>query len=137
MVEVNLNTRRTRYLADMRVKRFGTSCTIVGRMVVVAGGWRDKTSEILDLDTEKWSRAGDMTTVRFESQMVTVNGRAIILGGQNHTSNTVTIHNMGETLDTVEELDMEQRTWKKLRARMQTPRQRFAAIVMERSNLCN
>ena len=44
---------------------------------MVAGGERDKTSEILDLDMEQWSRAGNMRRERMWPQLVTVNGRVV------------------------------------------------------------
>lgn len=133
VVELNINTGRWRHLPDMREKRWGHGCTIVGRKVVVAGGVgllgkKGITSEILDLDTEQWSRAGDMTTEREKPQLVTVNGRVIILGGFDNFSNR---------LDTVEELDMGERTWRRLGVRMKIPRSQFAATVMGRRYLCN
>merc|ERR1711974_531916 len=90
VAELNISSGNWRYLPEMGEVRAGHGCTIVGRKVVVAGGWY-KSSEILDLDTEQWSRAGDLETVRRWPQLVTVNGRVIILGGQ-----------VGKTLDTVE-----------------------------------
>ena len=71
VVELNITTGRWRHLASMRDARCYHGCTLVGRNLVVAGGWNGDrqgnmekgwtTSEILDLDTEQWSRAGDMT----------------------------------------------------------------------------
>jgi len=124
-VELNIITGRWRNLPDMTEERFGHSCTVVGRKVVVAGPGR--TSAILDLDTEEWSTAGDMTTERMDAQMVTVNGHVIMLGGFAD----------GHKLDTVEELDMEQRTWRRLGVRMKTPRYGFGATVMDKRDLGN
>ena len=74
------------------------------------------------------SMAGDMTAERFGAQLVTVNGRVFILGG-GETGD-------GNILDTVEELNMEQRTWRRLGVRMKTPRRIFAATVMGKRELC-
>jgi len=140
VVELNISTGKSRYLPEMLHRRRDHGCTIVGRKVVMAGGvdWTGvgdalKTSEILDLDTETWSMAGDMTTKRSLPQMVTVNGRVIILGG--YIPRPLPWPR-SLTLDTVEELDMEQRTWRRLEVKMKTPRYRFAATVMERRDLC-
>ena len=127
-VEMDINTGRWRYLADMLGRRNGHGCTVVGRKVVVAGGFEDMTSEILDLDTEQWSRAGDLTTWRYRSRLVTLNDRVILLGGE---------HRDGSSMETVEELDMGQGTWRRLGVRMKTPRAYFAATVMDRRDLCN
>ena len=69
-----------------------------------------------------------MTTVRSWTQLVTVNGRVIILGGSDGE---------GDLLDTVEELDMGERTWRRLEVKMKEPRGMFGATVMERQYLCN
>jgi len=134
VVELNITTGRWRYLPDMEGKRKSHACTLIGRKVVVAGGWNARhserkvnTTEILDLDTEQWSRAGDLTPGRDNHQMVTVNERVIILGGKDADENI---------LDTVEELDMEQRTWRRLPVRMKTPRMEHSAIAMKREDLC-
>jgi len=133
VVELNINTGRWRNLANMKGTRWGHACLVVGRKVVVAGGspngrYAQKTSEILDLDTEQWSMAGDLTTERDNAKLVTVNGRVIILGGYDAS---------WKKLDTVEELDMDQRTWRKLRVFMKKPRVKFGATVMDREDLCN
>jgi len=152
VVELDINTGKWRYLPDMKQGRHSHSCTLVGRKVVVAGGRdpptchynqedlmdcvrngneRYKNSEILDLDTEEWSRAGDLTTSRaVGAQMVTVTGRVVILGGGWGER-----PNGGE--DTVEELDMEQRTWRRLAVKMKMARSDFAATVMDKKVLCN
>ena len=127
MVELNISTGDRRYLPEMGRWRSNHGCTVVGRKVVVAGGLRDKTSEILDLDTETWSRAGDMMIERGYTQLVTVNGRVVVMGGKDGDDNT---------LDTVEELDMGQRTWRRLGVRMKRPRSGFGAEVMDKNILC-
>ena len=95
---------------------------------MVAGGRYDGTgTEILDLtQLDKWRTVGEMTTARWEFQLVTVNNRVVALGGTD-----------GDTLDTVEELDMREETWRRLDGvRMKTPRRGFGATVMERRLLC-
>ena len=126
VVELDIVTGKYRRLPDMRVERWRHGCTRIGNKVVVAGGYRDKTSEILDLDTETWSMAGDMTTERKYAQLVTVNGRVVVMGGQDGRIN----------LDTVEELDMGQRTWRRLGVRMKRPRYGFGATVINKNILC-
>ena len=68
-----------------------------------------------------------MTTGRDGAQLVTVNGRVIILGGTGDST----------TLGTMEELDMGQKAWRRLGVRMKKPRMGFSAAVMERRYLCN
>ena len=64
-----------------------------------------------------------MTKKRIDLELVTVNGRVIALGGPD---------------DTVEELDMEKRTWTRLPMKLKRNRMfGFKATVMERSLLCN
>ena len=99
-------------------------------MVAGGGNCRCK-SQILDLDTETWSNITDLNNPREYSEMVTVNGRVIILGGSQYNP-----YGPYPVLDTVEELDMEQRTWKTLEVKMKKPRLDFAATVMERRDLC-
>ena len=94
-----------------------------------------KSSEILDLDTEQWSTGGDMTEARSHHQLVTVNSRVVALGGVNVKSNP-RWNRAEKVVDTAEELDMEQLTWRKLDVTMKRPRWRFSAAVMERSSLC-
>ena len=127
VVELDIVTGQYRRLPDMRERSRYHGCTVAGNKVVVAGGWRDKTSEILDLDTEQWSTAGDMTTERRYPQLVTANGRVVVMGGEDAD---------GNTLDTVEELDMGRRTWRRLGVRMKRPRYGFAATVFNKNMIC-
>ena len=127
VVELDIVTGKYRQLPDMREERRGHGCTRIGNKVVVAGGYEDKSSEILDLDTETWSSAGDMTTERGYPQLVTVNGRVVVMGGEDGDKND---------LDTVEELDMGQRTWRRLGVRMKKPKYAFGATVINKSILC-
>lgn len=127
VVELDIVTGQYRRMSDMTEEREGHGCTRIGNKVVVVGGWRDKTSEILDLDTETWSMAGNMTKERWAAQLVTVNGRVLVMGGEDVD---------GNRLDTVEELDMGRRTWRRLGVRMKRQRREFAATVINKNLVC-
>ena len=58
---------------------------------------------------------------------MTVNGRVVVMGGKDVDDNR---------LDTVEELDMGQRTWRRLGVRMKRPRSYFASTVINKNLVC-
>ena len=122
VTELDVETGVWRQLADLPDGgRTYHGCTLVGRTVVVAGGsvaWalgvKLGTSFVLDLNNESdgWRKIGDLEEVREEPRLVTVNGRALAIGG------------LGESgyLDSVEELDMEEMRWRRVNVRMKRPR---------------
>ena len=132
MSELDVTTQEYRDLPSIPNGRYGHGCAVVTvndrRYLVVAGGTlvfpvarATAGTDILDLVDETWVSGGEMSQVRTMTQMVVVNDRVVVLGGQGEDSSPV---------DTVEELDMENWTWSLVDVRMKQPRSGFEAVVI-------
>ena len=76
-------------LPDLPKGRYYHGCAVVNQFLVVAAGLDESyidlsSTYILDLDTMKWSRGGEMNQARIGPQMVVLEGgRILVLGGFN------------------------------------------------------
>ena len=119
-------------LEDMRAARTKHACGRAGRSIVVAGGSGlyngVTTTEILSLDTLKWSEGPRAPTPSGRIQNAAVFQRKdtfYILGG--------TEGSLVPVLDTVYEFEPEGRKWKKRKEKLSKPRYDFAIIPVPKS----
>ena len=91
MAEYNSLTKEWRSLPDIPVGKHDHACSLVstniGLGILVAGGSGNRDMEyntasawLMDLGTEKWYPAGNMTYGRSEFQMVVLGERIFVLG---------------------------------------------------------
>ena len=115
-------------------RTYWPGCAKIATKIVIAGGYSVSTThrstEVVDLETRTIQYAGDLNTARknFHILSITTAGskRTFALGGMDGSSR----------LDSVEELDVDTLTWKTTPAKLAEKRERFGAVALPRSLVC-
>merc|ERR1719449_363561 len=90
-------------LPDALEKRSGPACGLLqdstGRFIVVAGGYKSSTSEILNLDTLEWSEGPQLPNDVYGGSMVSVmDGQELVLIGGFESTATGQILRMNSSM---------------------------------------
>ena len=112
--------------SPMSTPRDGARCAMLGRHLVVCGGFGNgsylKSCEALDVDTMAWHKIADMTTPRFSPACVAVSATRLVVAGGNDTQDTC--------LTSAEMYDMTTDTWTPLPP-MSTPRTLCGCVLWQ------
>jgi len=109
----------------MPEKRENMACARLGSVVLISGGYNralntnDGATVILDIETKRWGRGGDMTWERMDhSVSVLGSGRVLAYGGGYYGD------------DGVEEWNMDSETWSPIEEKLDIPRSSFGSSVV-------
>ena len=139
--ELDLTTGAWFSLPKLPRGRMDHGCTVVTsgdhKYLVVAGGNNgqypndcDSSSDILDLNNYKWFTGGQLNIRRNRLELLTVNNRVVLLGGETPLVGGTDEDYKSYRLTTVEELALETWTWSVLDVEMKEARTSFSAVVV-------
>eukprot|EP00091_Calanus_sinicus_P023840 TRINITY_DN8274_c0_g1_i1.p1 TRINITY_DN8274_c0_g1~~TRINITY_DN8274_c0_g1_i1.p1 ORF type:complete len:610 (-),score=95.70 TRINITY_DN8274_c0_g1_i1:144-1973(-) len=125
----NINKNPWTRLPNSLEKRSGPACGFLqnsnGRYIVLAGGYKSSTSEILNLETNEWSMGPDIGMDLYGGSMVSVmDGQELILIGGYST----------EAMDTILRMDSSMSSWKPAGS-LNKPRFNTVAMTVPIENL--
>jgi len=120
--------------SDMRVPRSGLGCSAIpgdDYSILVSGGTKGfgqpaiADTEIFDWKSNAWRNAASMKSGRFGHAVVAVGGKVFAVGGDDRNPNNI--------LDTIEEYDMANNSWKMTKTKLRSPRSNFGYTLVPHS----
>ena len=112
-------------------RRNQAGCAKLGRKVIIAGGYKTASTEVLDLDTRQITSGGDMSTPRYHFHLATI-GRA----GLEKVFAIAGMDGSYEQLNTVEEWDEENSTWKPSDDNLPKKKAELGAVAVPEQLIC-
>ena len=120
--------------SDMRLPRSGLGCSaILGNdySILVSGGTKGfgqpaiADAEIFDWKSNSWRNAASMKSSRFGHAVVAVGSKVFAVGGDERNPKNI--------LDTIEEYDIKNNSWKMTKTKLKTPRSNFGYTLLPHS----
>ena len=124
----------------LETRRCAPGCARYGNKIVVAGGWDGEygeatvfqSTEILDLNTRKISKGGNLRSPRALFHIATFYNSSdlttLALGGSSWD---------GDALNTIEEWNPETNMWSQIGSRLREKRSFFGLVAASKKHICS